>query len=80
LRDGLYVGGALGLSSLEHSAASREQHTGYSLSLEAGYRTWISPNWSLGGVLRVSGARLEGQEFGVTTLVSPTCAVSLAWH
>jgi hypothetical protein len=80
LRDGLYFGGALGLSSLEHSAASREQHTGYSLSLEAGYRAWISPNWSLGGVLRVSGARLEGQEFGVTTLISPTCAVSIAWH
>jgi hypothetical protein len=80
LRDGLYFGGALGLSSLEHSAASREQHTGYSLSLEAGYRAWISPNWSLGGVLRVSGARLEGEDFGVTTLISPTCAVSIAWH
>ena len=80
LRDGLYFGGALGMSSLEHSAESREQHTGYSLSLEAGYRAWISPNWSLGGVLRVSGARLEGQEFGVTTLLSPTCSASLAWH
>jgi hypothetical protein len=79
LEGGLYFGGALGLGSL-NSSAFGELHRGPSLSLEGGYRAWISPNWSLGGVLRVSGARLEGEEFGVTTLVSPTCAVSLAWH
>lgn len=80
LEGGLYFGGAFGLGSLDPSARQAERHDGYALSLEAGYRGWVSRNWSLGGVLRLSGAVFEGQRFGVTTLIAPTCGVSVAWH
>ncbi|MDQ2644443.1 MAG: hypothetical protein M3020_11545 [Myxococcota bacterium] len=80
LTGGLYFGGALGVGSLDSSARQAERHDGYALSLEAGYRGWVSRNWSLGGVLRLSSAVFEGQRFGVTTLIAPTCSVTVAWH
>ncbi len=80
LTGGLYFGGALGVGSLEPSARYAEHHGGYALSIEAGYRGWVSRNWSIGGVLRLSGAVFEGQRFGVTTLLAPTCGVTVAWH
>jgi hypothetical protein len=80
LTGGLYFGGALGVGSLEPSARHAEHHSGYALAIEAGHRGWVGRNWSIGGVLRLSGAVFEGKRFGVTTLIAPTCGVTVAWH
>ncbi len=41
---------------------------GGALSAHLGYSFWVSPQWSLGALLRVAGARLHGEEtqFGIT--------------
>jgi hypothetical protein len=80
LRGGAFFGGAIGFASLKSTAGDDEQQRGFSASLEGGYRAWLGPQWSLGGVVRVTGARVEGDDFGVTTVFAPTLSASIAWH
>jgi len=55
---GLHFGGALGLANNLVEVNDVRRFAGGGLGLEAwgGYDFWISPQWSLGGMLRVMGS------------------------
>ena len=60
---GLHVGGVIGLSSLavkpddDRTGFDEKPYEGAGLALFPGYDAWVSPNWSLGGYLRLVAAR-----------------------
>jgi hypothetical protein len=55
---GLHFGGALGLASAAVDVNDSQKFRGGGLGLEAwgGYDFWVTPQWSLGGLLRLMGS------------------------
>jgi hypothetical protein len=78
--EGLHFGGSLGGMSLERGDASGDLQRGFCASVEAGHGVWIARQWTLGGVARLTVARLAGDEHGTTTLVMPGAFAAIAWH
>jgi hypothetical protein len=78
---GFHTGAALGVATMRRDLVmgGREQF-GYGLALEAGHGVWLGKSWSAGAVLRVSGARMSGADFGTTLFLLPSLSASLAWH
>lgn len=61
-KGGFHVGGTLGFAglALEDNLLGGNQTTafsGYGAGVWVGYAAWIAPQWSLGGMLRLTGAR-----------------------
>jgi hypothetical protein len=65
---GLHFGGALGLASNLVEANDIKRFGGGGLGLQAwgGYQFWVSPEWSLGGMLRVMGSVTREEKDSVT--------------
>jgi hypothetical protein len=58
-RRGLHFGGALGFASGDAEVKDTSRHFrggGFGLQAFGGYEFWISPEWSLGGMLRFLGS------------------------
>lgn len=82
---GFHVGGLVGLSELNYGQGNPS--TGIGLSAWVGYMWWASSQWSLGGLVRLSGARsgrklgAEPSQFDVTdTTRAITFMFSTAYH
>lgn len=83
---GFHVGGLVGLSRIGFSDHGNPS-TGIGLSAWAGYMWWASSQWSLGGLIRLSGARsgrkvgADANQFDVTdTTRAITFMFSTAYH
>ncbi len=74
-RKGFHVGGMLGGAGLVFgSGSARDSTTSYNgagMALWLGYDAWIAADWSLGGMLRFSGARVSTTESGLTETATP---------
>ncbi len=65
---GLHFGGALGFASGDAEIKDGDRHFrggGFGLQAFGGYEFWVSPQWSLGGMLRVLGSITREQQDGV---------------
>jgi hypothetical protein len=68
VRGGFHFGGGLGLAFAIAPAPENDLGfeniggAGAALSLHLGYDFWIADEWSLGGMLRVTGASLRGED------------------
>jgi hypothetical protein len=88
-KEGLHVGGALSLMSLETAMSTEmlaeanmpgsQGQTGGSMALESGYAFWIHRMISLGVVGRVTAGRLTGRSGG-TTVVAPEILAALVFN
>lgn len=68
-RNGFHVGGMLGGATLVLGKSGNQDSTTYNgggAELWVGYDAWIAADWSIGGMLRLGGARLSRSESGVT--------------
>ncbi len=86
-RRGLHLGGALYLAGIDTNGDSHEleelnvrNYRGVGLGLSAwiGYMGWVGPEWSLGGLLKLSGAATRKEEESLTREAS-ALAVSLSF-
>ena len=83
---GLHFGGALGFASgAAEVKESDRKFRGGGLGLEAwgGYEFWISPQWSLGGMLRFMGSVTREEKDGVSyeaSLGSATLSFTALYH
>jgi len=58
-RQGLHFGGLLGFASLAFANTAKDEDdsaTGFGAAIWAGYDFWVSDNWSLGAMLRLTGS------------------------
>lgn len=83
---GLHFGGALGLASARAEVKdSGRKFEGGGLGLQAwgGYEFWVSPQWSLGGMLRFIGSMTREEEAGVAyraSLGAATLSFTALYH
>jgi hypothetical protein len=85
---GLHVGGALTLAGLQAKADSRALQDdlkvkdysggGFGASAWVGYMGWVGPEWSMGGLLQLSGYATRQQDTGLDR-TGGGYAVSLAF-
>lgn len=65
---GLHFGGALGLASSQaeiKNAGRKFEGAGFGAQAWGGYDFWVSPQWSLGGMLRFAGSVTRQDDAGV---------------
>lgn len=80
-RRGFYMGAGAGGMSVERSGQfSGEFQRGFSLSLEGGHEFWVLRQWSLGVGGRLTVGRVNGDEFGHTTLLVPALFGNVVFH
>ncbi|HEY0463732.1 MAG TPA: hypothetical protein VGC79_05965, partial [Polyangiaceae bacterium] len=83
---GLHFGGALGLASGAAKVQdSSQEFRGGGLGLQAwgGYEFWVSPQWSLGGMLRFIGSLTRQEDAGVAyeaSLGAVTLSFTALYH
>jgi hypothetical protein len=84
---GFHVGGLVGVSRIGLNDGQGNPSTGIGLSAWVGYMWWASSQWSLGGLVRLSGARSgrklgnDPNQFDVTdTTRAITFMFSTAYH
>jgi hypothetical protein len=83
---GLHFGGALGLASgASKIKDSAREFRGGGLGLQAwgGYEVWVSPQWSLGGMLRFLGSVTREENSGVAyeaSLGAATLSFTALYH
>lgn len=63
-KGGFHVGGTLGFAGMtlednESGSSATTTFSGYGAGVWVGYAAWIAPQWSMGGMLRLTGARTE---------------------
>lgn len=64
-RGGFHLGGTIGLSSARLAndpVFPTNKATGFGLAVWLGYDWWVADQWSVGGLLQLSGARTTGHE------------------
>jgi hypothetical protein len=85
-RGGLHFGGALGLASgaAKIQDGGREfRGGGFGLQAWGGYEVWVSPQWSLGGMLRFIGSMTRQEDAGVAyqaSLGAATLSFTALYH
>lgn len=86
-RRGLHVGGALYLAGIDTNGDSHELEAlnvtdyeggGLGLSAWVGYMGWVGPEWSLGGLIKLSGAATRKEQENLTREAS-AFALSLSF-
>jgi hypothetical protein len=85
LERGLHFGGALGLANTTVEVNGDQKFRGGGVGLEAwgGYDFWISPQWSLGGMLRLMGSVSRQDKENVsyeTTLGGAALSFTALYH
>ncbi|HYQ40849.1 MAG TPA: hypothetical protein VER11_02745 [Polyangiaceae bacterium] len=83
---GLHFGGALGLASARaevKDSGRKFEGGGFGLQAWGGYDFWVSPQWSLGGMLRFIGSVTREDDAGVayrTSLGAVTLCFTALYH
>jgi hypothetical protein len=78
-RGGFHLGGTIGLSSArltQNPSFSTNKTGGFGLAAWLGYDWWVADQWSVGGLLRLSGAHTTGRENSIDMSVD-TRAIAL---
>jgi hypothetical protein len=77
---GLHFGGFLGWGGLEETkGVGGSDPTGLVVAVSGGYEIWLSDEWSIGGVARLTYGKFSLNDVSANT-ISPALLATLTWH